>query len=182
MCSANATATHRCCLPAFHSICPLSLRCALQEIDAYWLQRRISKAFGDIDPNAAQKLAEDVFEALQVGVACLCLQCGREHWSLGPRHSAGLLQLQVRVPAAGILRLGRLHGGAGCSPPCSSALDSLPGSPLQLQDPREVENRLVVLLDFERFELIKELLKNRLRVVWCMRLARAEVGAAITAA
>jgi len=39
----------------------------LQEIDAYWLQRRISKAFGDIDPNAAQKLAEDTFEALQVG-------------------------------------------------------------------------------------------------------------------
>lgn len=34
----------------------------------------------------------------------------------------------------------------------------------------------MVLLDFERFELIKELLKNRLRVVWCMRLARAEVG------
>ncbi|KAL4451451.1 hypothetical protein ABPG75_007113 [Micractinium tetrahymenae] len=80
----------------------------VQEIDAYWLQRRISKAFGDIDPNAAQKLAEDVFDALQ------------------------------------------------------------------LQDPREVENRLVVLLDFERFELIKELLKNRLRIVWCMRLGRAE--------
>ena len=26
-----------------------------------------------------------------------------------------------------------------------------------------------------RFELIKELLKNRLRIVWCMRLARTEV-------
>lgn len=38
----------------------------VQEIDAYWLQRRISKAFGDIDPTAAQKLAEDVFEALQL--------------------------------------------------------------------------------------------------------------------
>jgi hypothetical protein len=25
-----------------------------------------------------------------------------------------------------------------------------------------------------RFELIKELLKNRLRIVWCMRLARTE--------
>lgn len=37
-----------------------------QEIDAYWLQRRISKAFGDIDPNAAQKLGEDTFAALQV--------------------------------------------------------------------------------------------------------------------
>lgn len=80
----------------------------VQEIDAYWLQRRVSKAFGDIDPNAAQKLAEDTFDALQ------------------------------------------------------------------LPDAREVENRLVMLLDFDRFELIKELLKNRLRIVWCMRLARTE--------
>ncbi|EFN58670.1 hypothetical protein CHLNCDRAFT_140958 [Chlorella variabilis] len=79
-----------------------------QEIDAYWLQRRISKAFGDIDPNAAQKLGEDTFAALQ------------------------------------------------------------------MPDAREVENRLVMLLDFDRFELIKELLKNRLRIVWCMRLARTE--------
>lgn len=38
----------------------------VQEIDAYWLQRRISRAFGDIDPTAAQKLAEDTFAALQV--------------------------------------------------------------------------------------------------------------------
>lgn len=40
----------------------------------------------------------------------------------------------------------------------------------------------MVLLDFERFELIKELLKNRLRIVWCMRLARAEVGVSVCAA
>lgn len=38
----------------------------VQEIDAYWLQRRISKAFGEIDANASQKLAEEVFVALQV--------------------------------------------------------------------------------------------------------------------
>jgi pre-mRNA-splicing helicase BRR2 len=38
----------------------------VQEIDAYWLQRRVSKAFGDIDPNAAQKLAEDTYAALEV--------------------------------------------------------------------------------------------------------------------
>jgi hypothetical protein len=108
---------------------------------------------------------------------------------------------------------------------------------LQLADAREVENRLVMLLDFDRwvrsrqgrsgrqaagcrpgwqggrhagsnvlqlaqsllcgwlpahhpaltyqlripvcrFDLIKELLKNRLRIVWCTRLARAEVGGA----
>ena len=40
---------------------------APQEIDAYWLQRKISKAYGDIDPNTAQRLAEDVFAALEVG-------------------------------------------------------------------------------------------------------------------
>lgn len=44
---------------------PASLA-APQEIDAYWLQRRVSKAFGDIDPNAAQKLAEEAFAALEV--------------------------------------------------------------------------------------------------------------------
>ena len=83
----------------------------VQEIDAYWLQRRIAKTFGDgLDPTAAQRLAEETLGALA------------------------------------------------------------------LADAREVENRLVALLDFERFELIKELLKNRLRVVWCIRLARTEVS------
>lgn len=53
--------------PPFLLVPAPPLQPALQEIDAYWLQRRVSKAFGDIDPNAAQKLAEDVFEALQVG-------------------------------------------------------------------------------------------------------------------
>lgn len=38
----------------------------VQEVDAYWLQRRISKAFGTIDANTSQKLAEEVFQALQV--------------------------------------------------------------------------------------------------------------------
>lgn len=40
-------------------------------------------------------------------------------------------------------------------------------------DDREVENRLVALLDFDRLRLIKELLRNRTKIVWCMRLARA---------
>ena len=31
-----------------------------------------------------------------------------------------------------------------------------------------------MLLDFERFDLIKELLRSRLRLVWCTRLARAQ--------
>lgn len=43
-----------------------------QEIDAYWLQRRIARAFTDIDADASQKLAEEVLTTLQV---CLC-----SHW------------------------------------------------------------------------------------------------------
>ena len=80
----------------------------VQEIDAYWLQRQITKAFGDIEPTQAQALSEDTFAALQ------------------------------------------------------------------LPDLREVENKLVMLLDFDRFEFIKELLRNRVRVVWCMKLARSQ--------
>ena len=38
----------------------------MQEIDAYWLQRRISKSFSDIEADTSKKLAEEVFEALQV--------------------------------------------------------------------------------------------------------------------
>lgn len=41
-------------------------------------------------------------------------------------------------------------------------------------DDRDVENRLVMLLDYEKFDLIKLLLRNRLKIVWCTRLARAE--------
>lgn len=79
-----------------------------KEIDAFWLQRRISKAYESLDPMQAQVVAEEVF------------------------------------------------------------------SVLQLADTREVENKLVTLLDFERFELVKELIHNKNRIVWCMRLARAE--------
>lgn len=39
----------------------------MQEIDAYWLQRRISKSFEGIEANESKKLAEEVFESLQVG-------------------------------------------------------------------------------------------------------------------
>ena len=35
------------------------------EIDAYWLQREISKYFAGADANAAQKLSEDVFAKLE---------------------------------------------------------------------------------------------------------------------
>ncbi len=44
---------------------------------------------------------------------------------------------------------------------------------LQMADIREIENKLVTLMDFERFELVKELTLHKDRIVWCMRLARA---------
>lgn len=80
----------------------------VQDIDAYWLQRKISQAYGEIDPQHSQKLAEDVLMILAEG------------------------------------------------------------------DDRDVENRLVMLLEYEKFDLIKLLLRNRLKIVWCTRLARAE--------
>lgn len=41
-------------------------------------------------------------------------------------------------------------------------------------DDRDVETQLVQQLDFDKFDLIKELLKNRLKIVWCTRLQRAQ--------
>lgn len=80
----------------------------VQDIDAYWLQRKISQAYENIDPQHSQKLAEDVLKILAEG------------------------------------------------------------------DDRDVENRLVMKLDYDKFDLIKLLLRNRLKIVWCTRLARAE--------
>ena len=42
------------------------------------------------------------------------------------------------------------------------------------QPDSQVETHLVDLLDFDKFALIKMLLQNRLKVVWCMRLNRAQ--------
>ncbi|KAK4389984.1 DExH-box ATP-dependent RNA helicase DExH12 [Sesamum angolense] len=81
----------------------------VQDIDAYWLQRKISQAYDqNIDPQQSQKLAEEVLKILAEG------------------------------------------------------------------DDREVETKLLVHLQFDKFSLIKYLLWNRLKVVWCTRLARAE--------
>jgi len=38
----------------------------VQEIDAYWLQRRISQILANLDAGATQRLAQEVFDALQV--------------------------------------------------------------------------------------------------------------------
>lgn len=81
----------------------------VQDIDAYWLQRNISQAYGQqIDPQQSQNLAEEVLKILAEG------------------------------------------------------------------DDREVETKLLVHLQFDKFSLIKYLLRNRLKIVWCTRLARAE--------
>lgn len=44
----------------------------VQEIDAYWLQRRISQTLTHLDAAAAQQLAQEVLEALQVCGVSLC--------------------------------------------------------------------------------------------------------------
>lgn len=45
---------------------------------------------------------------------------------------------------------------------------------LQMKDERACENKLLVLLDYERFELIKVLLRNRAKVLYCTRLKQAQ--------
>ncbi|CAA3010416.1 D -box ATP-dependent RNA helicase D 12-like [Olea europaea subsp. europaea] len=81
----------------------------VQDIDAYWLQRKISQAYDQqIDPQQSQKLAEEVLKILAEG------------------------------------------------------------------DDHEVETKLLVHLQFDKFSLIKYLLWNPLKVVLCTRLARAE--------
>ncbi|CAN0927319.1 DExH-box ATP-dependent RNA helicase DExH12 [Linum grandiflorum] len=82
---------------------------SVQDIDAYWLQRKISEAYEQqIDPQQCLKLAEEVLKILADG------------------------------------------------------------------DDREVETKLVLTLDFEKFSLIKFLLHNRLKIVWCTRLTRVK--------
>jgi pre-mRNA-splicing helicase BRR2 len=83
---------------------------SVHDIDAYWLQRKISQAHEQkIDPQQSQKLAEDILEILA-------------------------------------------EGG----------------------DQREVESKLIYHLEYQQFALVKFLLQNRLKIVWCTRLARAE--------
>jgi pre-mRNA-splicing helicase BRR2 len=82
----------------------------VSDIDAYWLQRQVSKA------------------------------CG-----FGPADAEAGAQMAARVLAA-----------------------------LDAADDREAENALVALLDFDKFDLIKLLMYNRHRVLWCTRLARAQ--------
>jgi len=45
---------------------------------------------------------------------------------------------------------------------------------LEMDDERAVENRLVELLQFEKFDFIRMLLRNRLKIVLCTKIAHAE--------
>ncbi|CAA7057085.1 unnamed protein product [Microthlaspi erraticum] len=80
----------------------------VQEIDAYWLQRKIFQVYEEkIDPQECHVLAEELLKILAEG------------------------------------------------------------------DDRDVENKLLQKLEYEKFSLVKFLLQNRLKVVWFTRLARA---------
>jgi N-terminal helicase PWI domain len=45
---------------------------------------------------------------------------------------------------------------------------------LQSSDSRYIENELVPLLDYERFDFIKQLVRNRKKITYCTRLAKAQ--------
>ena len=45
-----------------------------QDIDAYWLQRRVGAAFTDMDADRSQKLGEEVLSALAVSLPQCALQ------------------------------------------------------------------------------------------------------------
>ncbi|CAM9119339.1 unnamed protein product [Ectocarpus fasciculatus] len=47
-------------------------------------------------------------------------------------------------------------------------------SALQIADERGCENKLVVLLDFDKFDFIKLLLRNRAKIYYCTRLKQAQ--------
>jgi pre-mRNA-splicing helicase BRR2 len=82
----------------------------VQDIDAYWLQRKISQAYGNsIDPQNSQHLAEDILKIIAQG-----------------------------------------------------------------DEDQDIERALVALLEFDKFDLVKLLVRNRFKIVWCTRLARAD--------
>ncbi|XP_050210373.1 DExH-box ATP-dependent RNA helicase DExH12-like [Mercurialis annua] len=82
----------------------------VQDIDAYWLQRKISQGFGGkMDAEQCQKLAEEVLKTLS-------------------------------------------EGGEDV----------------------EVETKIVHYLTFELFTLVRIIMRNKLKIIWCTRLARAK--------
>ena len=94
-------------------------------------------------------------------------RCGTQQWPAtnAGSQAAGLQLYEPDRLAAGLQLTHSLHDAWLPDPP-----------------PALVRPLLSVRLYGCRFDLIKELLKNRLRIVWCTRLARAEVGLAGTGA
>ena len=58
------------------------------------------------------------------------------------------------------------HGEPSEGMECMATMEELEG--------RECENKLMMLLDFTKFDFIKVLLKNQDRIVYCTKLARAQ--------
>ena len=85
----------------------------VQEIVAYWLQRRVGRAFADIDPTTAQKLAEDTYAALQVGGGQGQRGPGLIAWLL--ERAAGRLKQLLLVEST---RKGQTVGLCGCLHRC----------------------------------------------------------------
>jgi pre-mRNA-splicing helicase BRR2 len=85
----------------------------VQEIDAYWLQRKVSTALPDLDAAGAQALAGQVAAALEE------------------------------------------------------------------EEDAVAETKVVQLLGLDQFELAKELLRNRLKIVWVVRLRQAQDDAEV---
>ena len=89
-----------------------------QDIDAYWLQRRIAATFTDIDATRSQKLAEDVLGALAVSTpipfiyssrsSCANLSYAVLHWDASHTEQTGKrgIARSVEAPA---LRVGVDH-------------------------------------------------------------------------
>jgi pre-mRNA-splicing helicase BRR2 len=72
-------------------------------------------------------------------------------------------------------RIGRAYGDTIDAPRAQQLAEEVLTTLASPTDSRAVENELVLALGFEQFELIKELLRNRLKVVWCTWLSRTQV-------
>lgn len=72
-------------------------------------------------------------------------------------------------------RIGRAYGDAIDAPRAQQLAEEVLSTLASATDSRAVENELVLALGFEQFELIKELLRNRPKIVWCTRLSRTQV-------
>jgi hypothetical protein len=147
----------------------------VQEIDAYWLQRRVAAAFPALDASAAQRMAADVFGALQAR-----LRDGGAPRAASPRLAArracgDAWPSPSRVRYRRQSQQARAHGVTAPSHSLAPLLSSNHAPPTQ-EDEASVENKVVQLLGLDQFPLAKELLRNRAKIVWVTKLRQAQVG------